>query len=500
MPTAAAMYLTITDGTTTCTIADGTISGAGVPGSTPYPLVRDQWAPNVATVKQSLLGGNKYTDVIEEFTIHIKAVDEATLYSNLQTLNNLLEQATRWSKGEKDAPPVVVKYVPKGSTIHSIATPLQAMILGVEPGNNSSGAGLPVTFNSTDAYGYWIRDVKIRFKRRGLWLGATENASVAAAANPSVLVAIMPSTPSVPGALQVDFTGFATVAGTGALVTPNTGFVIICANPTTAINVQQVESPLSTSLAASLTATLTADATARASGGNMYRLDYVGVAANGAAQLRYELPAAMQSAKRIGVFTNYRNNSASDYTISAQGWKVVDRFALSTPNTYIAPTVSDPTPIFLGILANEHGFDTIQLTITRGATIAGGQTIDLDTVVFVDMASPYRHIISFDVDTKDLTLGASYAAKSVNFTIKNDPLTQRVAQLYLEILTTGLLLDGNYAGDLGLIAKGAGIYCLWYCTHPYGATWYWTTQNNSGAAILNIGVTVTRRLGYLTPQ
>lgn len=494
MPTQPALYLAFTDGTTTVTINDGTTTS-----NTNYPLVRDNWAPNVATVKQSLLGGSKYTDVTEEFTIHIKASDEATLYSNLQTLNNLLEQATRWAKGEKNVSPVVVKYVPRGSTIHSNSTPLQALVLGIEPGNDTSSVGLPVTFNNTDLH-FYILNVRVRFKRRGLWLGATESASAAAAANPSVLVVSMPSSPNVPGALQVDFTGFTTVAGTGDLVMPHTGFLVICANPTTAINVQQADSPVSQSLAASLTATLTADSTARASGGNVYRLDYVGVAADGAALLRYELPVAMQNTKRIGVFLNYRNNTASDYTISAQGWKVVDRFALSTPNMYIAPTVSDPTPVFLGILANNYGFDTIQITVTRGATIAGAQTIDLDTVVFVDMDSPYCHIISFNVATKDLVLGASYASKSVNFTIENDPLTQRVAQLYIEILTTSLLLDGNYYGDLGLLAKGAGIYCLWYCTHPVGGTWYWTTQNNNASAILNIGVTITRRLGYLTPQ
>lgn len=494
-----AMYLAISDGTTTVTIADGTVSALGVPGSTNYPLVRDQWAPNVATVKQSLLGGNKYTDVIEEIVIHIKGVDEATLYSSVQTLNNLLEQATRWAKGEKNATPVVIKYVPRGSTLHSNSTPLQALILGIEPGNDTSSVGLPVTFNNTDLH-YYILNVRIRFKRRGLWLGATESASAAAAANPSVLVVIPPSSPSVPGALQVDFTGFTTVAGTGDLVMPSTGYLIVCASPTTAINVQQADSPVSTSLAASLTATSTVDGTTRASGGNFYRLDYVGVAVDGAALLRYELPAAMQSAKRIGVFLNYRNNTASDYTISAQGWKVVDRFALSTPEIYIAATASDPAPLFLGILANNYGFDTIQITVRRGATITGAQTFDIDTVVFVDMDSPYCHIISFDIATKDLVLGASYASKSVNLTIKNDPLTQRVAQLYVDILTTGLLLDGSYYGDLGLLGKGAGIYCLWYCTHAYGGTVYWTTQNNAGSAILNIGATVTRRLGYLTPQ
>lgn len=501
MPTAAAMYLAITDGTTTCTIADGTISGAGVPGSTPYPLVRDQWAPNVANIKHGLLGGDKYTNVVEELTIHIKAATEALLFSSLQTLNSLLEQATRWAKGEKDVAPVLLHYVPKGSTIHSIIEPLQAMILGVEPGNQTAATGLPTTFNSTDMY-FYILNVRIRFKRKGLWLGATEFASAGGVANPAVLTVTMPTSPIVPGTLQVDFTAFTTSAATGNIEVPN-GYVIICANPTTAIDRQQAEAPASASLGTSVTATSTADAAARASGGSMYRLDYVGSSIGQETQLRYTLPAAMQNAKRIGVFLTYRNNSASDYTIRAQAWKVVGRFSLipSTPYAAIEAVANNPTPLFLGILASNYGFDTVQIAIARGNTAAGAQTLDIDTVVFVDMSSSYCYVVSFDTDTTALALGATYASKTVLFTIKNDPLTQKVAELYAESLAPSLKLDGAYFGDLGMQAKGNTIYALWLCTHLYnGATPYWTTQNNAGSAILSVGVTITRRLGYVTPQ
>lgn len=500
MAVAPAMYLAISDGTTTVTIADGTLSASGVPGSTNYPLVRDQWAPNVTTVKHGLLGGDKYTNVIEEITIHIKASDEATLYSNLQTLNNLLEQATRWAMGQRDATPVVLKYVPKGSTLHSIATPLQATILGVEPGNQTGAASLPVTFNDTDLY-YYILNVKLKFKRKGLWLGATENVTTSDSENPTVHTVSWANNPNVPGVLKVAFEGFQLTDITGIIDIPS-GYVFITSSPNANIHLVEAEAPASQVLGTSVTATVIADTTASAS--EIYRLDFVGGTQGQETLLRYAVPSAMQNIKRLGIFLNYRNNSVTDYTIRAQGWKIAAQTNLipSTPYNYIPPVVNNPTPLFLGIVSNTIGFDTIQIAIAFGSTFTSPGTLDFDSLVFVDMDSSDTYVISFNTASSPLTLGASYASKDAQIVIENNPLTQRIAQLYLNVLSPDTRLPGGtYYGDISIMAKGNKTYCLWYCTHLFnGVTQRWTTADRLGAGAVLLRIVTTRRLGYIIPQ
>src|SRR3990170_3534484 len=88
-------YLVITDGTTTVTIADG----AG--GATNYKFAYGTWAPAVAPLRRSQLGGRgPYGDVIEEMQLHITGSTVPNALANLATLAQLLDQAERWSRGE----------------------------------------------------------------------------------------------------------------------------------------------------------------------------------------------------------------------------------------------------------------------------------------------------------------------------------------------------------------------------------------------------------------
>src|SRR4051812_30642710 len=98
------LYLVLTDGTTTVTFSDG------ANGSTNYPPQAGGWAPNVAALNQSLLGGRgPYTDVVEEITINVRGATAALCYSNLDALVRLLDQADRWWLRAENISPVLLK-------------------------------------------------------------------------------------------------------------------------------------------------------------------------------------------------------------------------------------------------------------------------------------------------------------------------------------------------------------------------------------------------------
>ena len=108
VPSVACGYSTlkITDGTTTADLTD----------QTNYQLVDGGWAPSVAPLRKSTLGGSgPYEDVIEEIVVNVHGTTAATCLANLAKLSQLLDQAERWSRGENISP-VKLQCQPWGSS------------------------------------------------------------------------------------------------------------------------------------------------------------------------------------------------------------------------------------------------------------------------------------------------------------------------------------------------------------------------------------------------
>lgn len=486
------LFLQISDGTTTVTLSDG------ANGSTNYPPVTGGWAPNAAGQNQGLLGGRgPYADVEEDITINVYGTTAALCYANLDTLARLLDQADRWWLKNENVSPVTLKFAPQGSTIASTAAPLTAIVLGRVSGDTTSAAHLPPTFDSAGNQ-FKILGVDIKLLRHGLWIGATESASAAAVANPAVLSITMPSTANTPSPCEIDFTGFTSSAGTGTVDIPS-GFVMI--GPNNAINLQQGEAAGTGGLAASATYVSTADATARASGGNVGRLNHNLAAIGAESVLNWTLPAAFANATQIAVYLTYRNNAAIVWTLRAEAFFGTTTLAQlnTTPYTTIAAGPGNPTVLYLGTLALKYGADTLRL---RAATVSGSgtPTIDFDTIVCVDLSSNQTYVLALQGNSPT-AFGASFASKNAQVAVNFSPATLRDAEARLDILTTTGKLPVVAQGDLSLSLAGGTLNALWYATHLYnGATPYWTTQNNAGAAILSIGATASRRLAYITPQ
>lgn len=185
-----AMYLKITDGTTT-------IDLLGNDATNSFNLLAASWAPNVAQRKRNQLGGNWAEDVEESIPLYAQSSSSAaTVLANLDTLAALLDQARRWSEGEKVSP-VILRYSPNSDTDY-----LEAVILG--PPDNGSGVVLPPTF-SDDLWKKTVDGVTLNFKRRGLWIDSTAvtTTSTTSSGNPAKVSRTFAS--SVPLPSPVDF-------------------------------------------------------------------------------------------------------------------------------------------------------------------------------------------------------------------------------------------------------------------------------------------------------
>jgi hypothetical protein len=472
-------YVALTDGVSLCELTDGVS----------YALI--SYAPSVAPLRDSKLGGDgQYSDVTESITVHALGCTAAEAYANAAALNSLLDGARRFWLGQAVSP-VLLKVQAQNSAL----APLAALVKGRAP-STPPALALPAVYH--EYYGkYVIESISLQFVRRGLWLGASESASASAANNPSVRSVTMPTSPTVPGPLEIDFTGFTTSAGTGNIDIPS-GFVFV--GPNNAFNLQEGEAANTAGLAAGATFVSTADAAARASAGNVGHLNHSLAAVGAESTLSWTLPAAFLNATRVGIFCTYRNNGAASWTIRASALLATSSLGarVFTPLTTIAAAASNPQAIYVGSISGKNGFDTVELRValTGGAGVG---TIDVDTILIVDLSSDAAFALALGAN--QFALGASFASKNAQVTIDYTPNTRRDADVKTTVLTTAAILATGYSGDAAIVGAGGTLQAVWYATHLYnGATPYWTTQNNAGAAILQIGATITRRLAYLVPQ
>jgi hypothetical protein len=472
-------YVAITDGTTTVELTDGIN----------YALI--SYAPIVAPIRDGLLGGDgQYSDVTESLTFHAIGCTAAEAYAAAAAVNALLDQARRWWMGQSVAA-VRLVVQPQGSTIGQVSVVLK----GRAPGGPSN-ITLPALYHAYYSK-YVIQNITLQVVRHGLFLGALESASAAAANNPSVRTITMPSTPAVPGPLRLDFTGFAVSAG-GAIDIP-AGFLFV--GPNNAFSLQEAESPVATTLAAGATYVSTADAAARASAGSVGRLNHAASALNAESIISFTPSAALQAANMIGVYCTYRNNSASTWSIRASSYIGSVAALAYTPTQQIPAGPGNPTTIFLGALAAQviNGTSFIRVNINAAITlISGAGTLDLDTIVLADLSTGATYVIAINGSLSNVGVGLGGSA--LTLAIENKPQTFITPNVRIDA-AAGFFVPQTPGGVTALTSKSAIIQAIWYATHLFGGiTPYWTTQNAAGAAILQIGVNITRQLASLVPQ
>lgn len=154
-----AMYLKITNGTTTLDLLGGSATNS-------FNLLADEWGPTVARRSERSLGGDVYETAVEQIPLYVQSdTDAATVLANIEALAALIDQAQVWRDGG-DVAAVRIQYSPNSDTDY-----LECVILG--PPDGEPGVVLPPNFTS-DLWQNAVDGVVLQFERRGLWLGEAE--------------------------------------------------------------------------------------------------------------------------------------------------------------------------------------------------------------------------------------------------------------------------------------------------------------------------------------
>lgn len=451
MPTAAYTTLTISDGTTTANLVDGTN----------YALVAGGWAPSVAPLRVSTLGGGSpYEDVLEEITIDVLGSTGAVCLANLAKLSLLLDQAERWSRGESVAA-VLLACQPQGSTLTAA---LKCAILGRA---GESGVNTPATFNDL-LMCYEIPNVKLAFRRRGLWLVATGEtpAASAALANPSVMSVSFGSTATIASPTEATIT-----LGTSA--TPALNQYLLVADRADRIQIVEAESLV---FGASAEWTATTDVGYYPRGGSIAHYIPTDLLYKGLNVGSVTLPT---TARRVAMFAAVRNNSSSDtFNLRAKIYGIVNVY--SPPLLTI--NIGRAQIVFMGMVALAEPPLYVSVEVAA-STITGPPTLDIDYIVLLDITDDCATIISLPNTPPDYALQVS----------PRDLTAPSPIIYHQQILGYA---PASYMGNAHIVTRGTALAVVWLAQNPAVTAWTYV----EGGAIKTTTLLGTRYQAYLTPQ
>lgn len=458
----ANMTLALTDGITTINLIYHSVSNPG------YQLAQD-WAPQIASLRDNELGGQgPYDTVVEDIPVRVFGTSAADAYAKVEVLNRLLDQAQRWWKKKQSVNPVTLRYSPPGATISSAGAPLRTMILG-RADTNTSMLSLPATFNKL-ANGYIIDGIRLRILRRGAWSGpADATGASGSAANGSVISQAFSVSHPISSALGVEIGGF-TKTSTPII---KAGFLCV-GSQSSDIQVVEAEGGTATGF------TSVNDAANLARGTNVLRYTptTTSPATSGAISL------TPTGGAPVAVIAAVRNNSpTTQFLLHANLAGVVG--AGATPDVLIDTSSQQPRLVRLGTVVGSV-LSTVSLTATA---LAAAGTLDIDFLILVNLRDETCAIVTND----DISLANLVTTGVATLFMGFFPASDRAPLVYAG--GVGGSVPGSYGGALPFQSIGQNVYALW--TAPNGQYWRFTNTSN---AIVNVTLNVSRDRAYLVPQ
>lgn len=464
----ATPYLVLTDGTTTVTILNGT-------AATSYILESGNWAPGIAGKNRSTFGGKPYSDVTEEMTLHIKGSSGADCYGKLATLTQLLDQADAWGRGENVAA-VQIQYAPLGATTASDSAPMKAVITG--RADNSDEMAAVTLSNELDEGGLvsFIRNVRVRFKRRGLWLHSNQVAS-GDVANGTVGTLAFGSSTGALSPTRLTITNWYGMADAYVFVAPSASYLSII--PATDWTVY--------SGGANVTRTDNNDGTVTFAWGTT--APYV--------ILQATIPAGFTTnAQLIDVYIRYGTyNTLVPKVRLITGTNAGDTVSQTAP---LALTAGYPQVQFLGTLAAPPLTNSYTRLMLDFATVTGNVSIDIADVLLVARSTETYSI-------QIMRLNNTYTAPWTTTAVIEPRVSSNVTPLPYTIETNPRVF-ATY-GDMAIHTKATSSYALIYAVYyddivgggGVRRLFNWPASAYSTAPITNT-ITATRTYAYLTPQ
>jgi hypothetical protein len=462
----ATPHLKLVSGSVSATIASGSTA-------TNYMLEYDRWAPSIAGMRKSPFGGvSLYNDVEEEMTLHIKGATAAAAYSNLATISRLMDIADRWSNGE-NVSPVFIEYAPQGSTVSSDSAPLKAIILGRASGDESSGTQLDVQFNEAGNY-FVIKNVRIRFWRRGVWCLATPVSSNSSTSNGRTVLA-----PTISAAYDPYAAYKLTLAPQANIQAFTSGFVL-----TSEAEIASITSADFNSASARFSTVAESSSNRPAdTGNNVWR--FTPNSTN--YETFYQDTGLATNCREADVFVVLRMNTSNDITLYAEA----RAGATPIPNTATTPitiTAGTTTPqiVYLGTITSRDANFTIVNIYVKSSTASGAATVDFDTVVLVSKASRNGAIA--------LSTTAVESANVASIIVDGGILSSQTPNVTLTRSSVTISLDYRGNAFLDIYSDGTAIYILYLSVS--GSAW----MRGSGTSRETIRATVDVYPTYITPQ
>jgi hypothetical protein len=468
-------YLAITDGTTTIELTDGVN----------YALV--SYAPGVAPLRESLLGGQGPYDVVADtITVHAMGTTAALAYAAADALQTLIEQSFRWWQGEKVGA-VTLRAIAQDSTVATISAPQIALVRGRAPGTAAAGLALPAMWH--EYFGkYVIQNIVLSFVRSPLWVGATQTATSNTAGMPAVLTAtfaagavghLTPTVATLSGPLQRSALAF------------QLGYLLIA--PQNRIELIEAETMANTGTG---TATPTADAAAHASNGSIMRLS---VAPNHAQLVKTFSAPFAANAFQVAVFATIRINATPTGADTMQAVLFRNSLPVEGPivpvtNTYFG-AAGIPQPVFLGIIDMPPASPATSVQVSVDWF---NSTFDIDVVVCIALNNSYdaRVIASVSDPTFYTPFNGVSATSPLSIVYDPQNLTQIAPGVIGREATTGTDEPWPVNGDAYLVSKDAIMTALWLTTQST----FWRPWDTTAAAQISFTLALSRRAPFLLPQ
>lgn len=462
MATMADTYLTI----------GGLVLMDGNSGSTNYAPATGGWSPKVARVRTSVLGGRgEYEDVDESITIHIRNTSASGCYANLDSITRAMDQANRWAKNENVAP-VYVQLAIKGSTVSSSSTPLKAMIIG---GNVSVSPAIEFTGNVP-----YIRNVTLNFTRKGQWLLDDQTVTSSDTANGDQVTMALGTATNILSPTDISLSDIVSQSAKA--------FVIVSDDN----NIDAMD-------AATMTATgyTAVDEAAKfARNTNVLRYTAPDTAENASGSKTVTAATGVQLTSGLfAVYANIRNNSNSvSYNMRVQ--LTGSNAVTYTPRLYIPPYSSAAYPEwqFVG-LASARILTTIKIYLQASAT---GGTLDIDTIVMVNVTESRKNIIVTRLLESGGTAGYNSGAAALNVLHAQDAVGGQTFPAVTSVVAADSITYHVFEGDPVFYTSSSSIFGMLLATGSSGDLDTWR-QVDTGAVLENAWV-ATRAVGYLTPR
>jgi hypothetical protein len=198
--------------------------------------------------------------------------------------------------------------------------------------------------------------------------------------------------------------------------------------------------------------------------------------------------------EEIGIYAMIRGNATKDFLLSAETASYTFNSGQRTRSPFIVPAgdYNTPTPVFLGSIAQRRGHNFIRL-IAQALDATGSPTIHIDYLVLVALKST-SYVFQFgEMYLSSPFIGTSPAAVSI--VVDPQPLAALAPFVGYMESSEDNEADVDYRGDGSVYMPGDTIATLWMGKR--GPDW---VDTDDGGDPTEIGMTVVRSKGYLTPQ